>query len=369
MNILIVTPMLPPQIGGPGTHATLVIKEFPKRGIKVSVVNFAKVLFLPRGIRHAIFFIQVFFAALGKDVIYDLGLVSTGYPSLLVAKLLRKRYIIRTAGIHAWEQGVQQAGVTENLDEFIEAYVNGKEFPHTVVHWIRLQLDMVAYAEKVIVPSQYFKQLYLKLGVSDEKIQVVYSSYESQFDDSVLTNKREPGLIVSAGRMVPWKGFGVLLEVLSELDPSMRLVLIGDGEECAELEQKTRNLGLQNRVTFTGKLEHKKLLEYFSRAELFVLNTGYEGLSHTILEAFDAGVPVITTPVGGNVELLEDGISGTLVPYNDINKLREAIASLHSNPEVRNQQAKVAKESVQKFSLERSIGALRDIFTENPSKG
>ena len=75
-------------------------------------------------------------------------------------------------------------------------------------------------------------------------------------------------------------------------------------------------LNLKEKVFITN-LDHQALLEELSGAGIFVLNTGYEGLSHTILEAMAAEVPIVTTNIGGNPELIENNQNGILVEYNN----------------------------------------------------
>jgi glycosyltransferase involved in cell wall biosynthesis len=74
-----------------------------------------------------------------------------------------------------------------------------------------------------------------------------------------------------------------------------------------------------------GMVSREELAERIFASDAFVLNTAYEGLSHQLLEVMSMGVPIVTTPVGGNVELIRDGESGMFVPYDDREKIQEAL--------------------------------------------
>ena len=111
-----------------------------------------------------------------------------------------------------------------------------------------------------------------------------------------------------------------------------------------------------------GSLPRGELLQYLCAGDVFVLNTGYEGFSHLLLEAMAMGIPVITTKAGGNPEIIEDSKNGLLVEYNDKAALKEAILKLYRQPEFGERLAKNAREKLEKFSkermLERTIGVL-----------
>ena len=78
----------------------------------------------------------------------------------------------------------------------------------------------------------------------------------------------------------------------------------------------------------TGQIFHDKVLEHLKAGDIFILNTGYEGFSHFLLEAMAMEIPIITTRVGGNAELIESGKDGVLVEYNDKEELKKKIIEL-----------------------------------------
>jgi len=100
-----------------------------------------------------------------------------------------------------------------------------------------------------------------------------------------------------------------------------------------------------------GTVPQEELLAWLKAADVFVLNTAYEGLSHLVLEAMRAGTAVVTTNVGGNPELVRSGENGILVEYNNTVELQAAILELCRHPKRRAQLAAAASQVVAKFTM------------------
>jgi glycosyltransferase involved in cell wall biosynthesis len=99
-------------------------------------------------------------------------------------------------------------------------------------------------------------------------------------------------------------------------------------------------------------------------ADLFVLNTAYEGLSHVLIEAMQIGLPIITTRVGGNTELIDDGRSGLLVSFDDEEGLTRAIGDSLGDYGSALVRADEAKKSLSKFSKEKMIESVQNLFSD-----
>ena len=119
--------------------------------------------------------------------------------------------------------------------------------------------------------------------------------------------------LVSAGRMMPQKDFGLALEVLAALGPKWRLDLLGDGRERAALETRAAVLGVADRVTFAGHVP--AIAPYLGRADALLCTSRYEGYPAVLIEALAAGIPVVTTPCSPAVpEILCDPSFGRTAP-------------------------------------------------------
>jgi glycosyltransferase involved in cell wall biosynthesis len=267
----------------------------------------------------------------------------------------------------AWGQGVQRAGVTDLLDTFSLEY---KKYSMSVRMLKNIELFVARGAHKIVVPSKYLKKIVTNWGVASEKITVIYNAFD---EPSVVENKEElrvelgfsGPVMVSAGRLVPWKGFDTLIslmpKVLKEF-PETKLVIAGEGPYREHLELAARSTGVPENIIFTGKLEQKELFKYIKASDLFVLNTSYEGFSHQILEVLSLGTPIITTAVGGNGEVIKNGENGILVSYNDEGALLREISSLLTDREKAVRLAENGKKTIKDFSEERMLSTLTEIL-------
>lgn len=153
----------------------------------------------------------------------------------------------------------------------------------------------------------------------------------------------------------PIKGLPTLIEAYEHFAPDFprsELVMLGEGQERSRLERQIRLEGVSGTTHLLGHVENAaSCLEAF---DVFVLPSRSEGLPYVLLEAGKAGVPVIATHVGGIPEIIEDGMTGLLVPYGDRSALTEALESLGRNEALRIDLGAHLKLSIdQEFSLER----------------
>ena len=367
MHVLIATPIYPPSIGGPATYTKLIEGEFAKQNISTTIVSFDTFAKWPKGIRHVLYFFNVCIRLFGVDILYALDPVSVGLPTALAARLFRKKYVVKIVGDYAWEQGVQRFGVNDLLDEFLQ-----KEYVGRVNVLRKIQTWVAKGAQGIIVPSNYLKSVVQKWGVSADLLSVVnnaFTPYQHVLSKNELRlkyNFRQGIHIISIGRLVPWKGFVELIQVVDSLkDHISNLVLhiVGSGPDEKVLKKICSERGLSEHVIFEGRCEHNVTQELLRASDIFVLNTGYEGLSHTILEAFAAGTPVITTNVGGNPELVEHKHNGILVPYQNSDALQSAIYDVCQHMDEADSFADASSQLVQHFSKERMVNTTIKILS------
>ncbi|MBX4209101.1 glycosyltransferase family 4 protein [Candidatus Parcubacteria bacterium] len=357
MRILVATGIFPPQIGGPATYSKLLYDELPKRGIDVEIASFGDYIDKPKVIRHFLYFLELFKKAPAADAIFALDPVSVGLPALLASQIRGKRFLLRVAGDYAWEQGRQRFGVKEDLD----AFVGGRtKYPWQVRLLRRIQTYVAEGASRIIVPSRYLKSILVDWGIDSRRMSVIYNGVgieATKTTPSILRKRLKWAgkVVVTAGRLVPWKGMKELIDVMPQViaaEPDAKLVVIGDGPEGSVLKARAKELGLEERVVFAGRLDQKILFEYVKAADLFALNTSYEGFSHQIIETMALGTPVITTAVGGNVEIIRNGENGILVAPGASQSLTEAIISLLKDPKRADMLARAAKKDVSRFTDE-----------------
>ncbi len=173
-------------------------------------------------------------------------------------------------------------------------------------------------------------------------------------------------IVGNVARFVPEKDHGNLLRAfgrLLALVPEAFLLLVGDGPLMAPAEKLSRDLGIAERVKFAG-LRHD-VPQILKILDVFALSSITEGTSISVLEAMSAEVPVVATAVGGNTELVTDGVTGLLCPARDPDQLAARIAELLRDPSRGRALATAAKASViARYSFERTAAAYMDLYDE-----
>lgn len=165
---------------------------------------------------------------------------------------------------------------------------------------------------------------------------------------------------VSVARLAPAKGFDVLLDAFaaaSRDDPRLRLTIVGDGRERAKLEEQAARLRIADVVTFAGRQPRTEIARLLHTSDAFVLASRAENLTVAVLEAWCAGLPVVTTDVGGHSEVMEPHL-GHLVPSEDTAALADALRSVADAPEAYDRH-RIAVEARKRFAPE-TVGAELD---------
>jgi glycosyltransferase involved in cell wall biosynthesis len=145
-----------------------------------------------------------------------------------------------------------------------------------------------------------------------------------------------PGYLLFVGRLRIRKGVEVLLEALNAVrrtHPGARLLIAGDGEHREALERKAAELGLGPSAVFLGRCGASRVRGLLADAAALVVPSTYEGMPLVVLEAMEAGLPVVASRVSGIPEVVEDGKTGWLVPPEDPDALAAALAGALGNPE------------------------------------
>ncbi len=346
MRIVLASGIYPPDIGGPATYSKLISEELKKRGHNVSVICYSdkkhkdSVVRILRKhnilIRYWFYFWNLLKIAKDTDVIYAQGPLAVGSPAMVVSRILRKRFIIKIVGDYAWEQGVNRFGVKDLIEKFSAqgGPASGgqrKKYPWQVELIKIIQRLVVKSADKVIVPSKFLKEIVEGWGVDRNKIEVIYNAFSRP--EKIKHMESNGDIIITAGRPEPWKGFDTLRAIMPELkkeNPKFKLVV-------------------------ATKMPHDELMGYFKASRMFVLNSGYEGFSHIILEAMACGLPVITTNVCGNPEIIKNGYNGLLIEYNNKKQLKEAILKLWRDKKLQKKFIRNGKKILERFKLEMMI--------------
>jgi GalNAc-alpha-(1->4)-GalNAc-alpha-(1->3)-diNAcBac-PP-undecaprenol alpha-1,4-N-acetyl-D-galactosaminyltransferase len=180
------------------------------------------------------------------------------------------------------------------------------------------------------------------------------------------TNPSAPPTMVAIGRLVPQKGYDILLPAFAQVataHPDWRLEVWGEGPERPELERLRDALGLSDRVTFPGTT--RQPYGVLRRASMFVMSSRREGFPTVLGEAMSCGLPVLSADCpSGPRELIRDGVDGLLVAPGDVQALAAGMERLMADPDLAWRLASRAPEVVERFSLSRVLERWDDVFAE-----
>lgn len=203
----------------------------------------------------------------------------------------------------------------------------------------RFYRRMFDQAEAIFAVSRFIADRLVAIGCPEAKLHINPSGADP---DQFLPSAREHGRILSIGRLVPTKAPLVTLEAFARIAadfPQARLDLVGAGPLQPEVDAAIRDLGIEDRVTAHGALEHTACAALMRRAAIFALHsvTGPHGMTEgfptAIAEALASGVPVVSTRHAGIPEHVIEGETGRLVAEGDVEGMAEAFAGLLSDPE------------------------------------
>lgn len=168
------------------------------------------------------------------------------------------------------------------------------------------------------------------------------------------------------GRFASQKNPTLLLRAFAKLtsvNNQARLVMVGDGPLKPELESLARSLKISHRVVWTGFMEGRWAMAGF---DLFALPSNYEGFPYVLLEALNAGLPVVTTAVGGTEMVVKDRQNGLVVPVGDVAAFAHALEALAADPELRQRFAGSSSKRAMEFSqdqmVERTLSLYRQLL-------
>lgn len=238
------------------------------------------------------------------------------------------------------------------------------------VRFKKMVFKGIANADALIAVSRAIKDEFINANFSESRIVFIPNGVDmNRFADDLLKKKSAQSVsaiytvprsakdsklrLLFVGRLSPHKGLSYLFDALCSLKGKMafHLQLIGDGELRDELISKAKQAEISDSVEFLGS--RTDIAQYYLGCDVFILPSVSEGLSNSLLEAMASGRAVIASNVSGTEDVIQNGISGIIVPPQDSAALAEAIMKIASAPELRKTLGDSAKKSVMKnYSIE-----------------
>ena len=243
---------------------------------------------------------------------------------------------------------------------------------HFLKFYLPLQQWLIKRADTIIGTSPVYIKESPYLKDVQEKTVAVPIGIDPVTADPVLAHKwkeRYPDkkLVVSIGRLVPYKGYGYLIDAATRLGPDYQVLIIGDGPIRENLLEEARHYGMEQKVKFLGYVADEEAHALLSAADVFVLSSVMktEAFGIVQIEAMSLGIPVVATiiPESGVSWVNADGISGLNVPAMDPDALAEAISRICSDSSLRNNLSKGASERFQNlFTIDRMVNETIKIY-------
>ena len=365
MNVLIVSGIWPPDVGGPAVHAPALAAFLLDRGHGVEVVTTAStapapeaypVHFVPRsrppGVRHALVAWYVARRARAADVVYATSMIRRSAAGAAAA---RRPLVVKLVADEAYERATRSGLFGGTLEEFQQLQGGVR------IRALRQARNAaVGRAVHVFCPSNYLRDIAVGWGLPEERISVLPNPAPIvpalAARNELRASYGMTGVALAfAGRLTRQKDLVLALDAIERV-PGVQLVLLGEGPERTALERHVRERGLAERVSFLGGGSRDDVLELFRAADASLLSSAWENFPHTVVEALAVGTPVIATAVGGVPEIVQDGQNGLLVAPHDVVALANAVERFASDPALRKRLAKAAAPSVEAYAPEFLLG-------------
>ncbi len=373
MNVLIVSGIWPPDVGGPASHAPEAARRLAGRGHRVEVVTTASAppadesfpvhwqsRSAPIGVRHVLTADLIRRRAAAAHVIYTTGMFGRSAAGSVLAG---RPFVVKLTADPAFERARRRGLVASSLEEF----QRGGGGPFAAV--LRAARDAeLRRAAHVLCPSEYLRGLTIGWGLAPGRVSVLANPVPAvaglpEREELRRRLRLDGATLAFAGRLTAQKALGVALEALAGAE-GVSLVLAGDGAERPALERRAAELGLGDRVRFLGPQPRDWVLELFRAADAALLSSSWENSPHTVVEALAVGTPVLATATGGVAEVVRHERNGLLVQPGDAGALARAIRRYFADDALRERLRAAAAQSVSAYAPDRIYAQLEAVLEE-----
>jgi L-malate glycosyltransferase len=377
MNILVLCHEYPPLGGGGGVSVKQYAEEWASKGHKVTLVtswvkglkfretvsNVDVIRIFTIGIksRATIPFISMFFYIIigilyiifhGRsmhkfEIINSHFSIPTGLLGVVAARILRIPQVLTIIGGDIYDPTKRSSPHRQVLLRVINTFI------------LNSSDQLVAISSDTKKRAQFFykvKQeiIVINLGFVPKQLRCIKN----------LRDQNGHFKLIAVGRLIKRKGFDYLIDALQFLPNDIILYIVGDGPLENKLNELVAKKGLTERVSFTGYLSESRKFDLLQSSDCYVLSSIHEGLGIVVQEAMYAGLPIVSTNNGGQIDLIKQPRNGILVDPENSEKLAEAIMTFYSNREYAESVALNNKQDIQKFFISNNAKEYITIFTD-----
>jgi len=243
-----------------------------------------------------------------------------------------------------------------------------------------LARSVYRFITSIIAVSPDIKKDLISLGIDSKKVTVIHSGinyklFAEPVDDGYrqrlrqqLSLSADDILMVTVGRLHRMKGLEFLIEAVGKelANTPLKLFIIGDGPERERLKKQAAPYS--SRISFMGMVSKLRVVDYLKLSDIFILPSvslgrQREGTPTAVMEAMAAGLPIVTTDVGGAKLLVESNINGLVVKQNDVISLAEAIGTLSKAISLRCKMGNTNKKRAQRFDWSCVAGKIEKVYS------
>lgn len=299
------------------------------------------------------------------DIIHHISPISFRYPNPLCN--LNKPFIWGpVGGSIPYPKGFE---AIEKREPFFQGM---KKLDRLRLKWDPLMVSTLKKSTKIILTCKAA----LNNLPTEHKNKAIVIPEGIDLTSRLLARSSEKNYIFSSGRLVPYKGFELLIRAFtkSRLPSDTKLLITGDGQEIKFLQKLIHNLGINNRVELLGKVSKNDNLELIRKSLFCVFPALNEAFGHVNLEAMSMKKPIIVTDNGGPADIVEEGVTGFKISSGSISEYIDALTIklnvLYSDRNLRNEMAEKAYNRIWKIYSWENIGIkymkiYNDILKEN----
>ena len=370
MNILITVGIFPPDIGGPASFVPKIANHLINMDNKVKIICLADeenllledeldVLRIRRSTYLPIRWFKTISLIIKhgrkSDILFVNGL---GVEAAIANLYLRKKIVRKIVGDPVWERFYNKKRTSETFDDFQNLKHNlNVRIQKLIRNW------SIGSSKIVITPSDHLKEFINRTNPKTEVLKINNGIEITEFKRS-KTPLHEFNILINS-RLVVQKNIHLVIEAMGSIkNLDINLKIIGEGGEFERLEDLITNLKIQNRVKMIGKVENNLISEFLKTSNLFIQASDYEGLPHSILEAINYEVPILSTEVGGCKDLLDNGDRGFIIslPQNK-QQIAEKIDYIYENYDIALTKAIAAKKYIQnKYNFSTQAKIYTEVF-------
>lgn len=362
LNVLLVSSIFPPDIGGPATFIPKFAEYLCRIGCEVTVVTLSdsksgeyfeagyKVIYIKRSRIRSIRMLNTLLILIKVSRRNEILLCNGLFlETALAIKFNPIRSAAKVVGDLAWERYKNRGGQL-SIEEFNRRNIGG--FNRRVFSWSLSQFEAI-----------YTPGVALSKIVNSWNLKSEASVIENGVECAPNFSKNGPSEydVVTVTRLVPWKNVDLLIRACKIAE--CKLVVVGDGPELENLRKLASELGVD--CSFMGQVSKEMVREVLNCSEIFVLVSNYEGQSFALIEAMMAGKPILVSEIPGNLEVIQNNVTG-LTTQIEVREIASKILSLFADDALKMRLSANARcEAHEKYCQDRQFQKVFNLIKEN----